>query len=112
MPPAIADQAAFCRANALLTPGPERPPLPVAYAVLWLVARQLADGRRSFRDTRPVLVQVRQGLTLPPEATETLKQFELEGMREDHAAHPDRLRGPGAHVLAPFAAAATPFLHA
>lgn len=98
--------------HALLALGPERQPWPVAQAVLGLVARDLNDGRRSVTDTRTVLLQARQGLTLPPEATETLKQFELEGLREDHAAQPTDFEVRVRTWLAPFAAAAAPFLRA
>lgn len=95
--------------HALLALGPERTPWPVAQAVLGLVARQLASGRRSFHDTRTVLWQARQGLALPSDAAETLKQFELAGLLAGSAALPAEVEAGMRAWLASFAGADAAF---
>lgn len=96
--------------HALLLLGPERPPFSVGEAVLGLAARHLTDGTRSFHDTCTVLRQARQGLTLPAEAIETLKRFELQGMGVDAGTPPTELEAQVRAWLVPFASSAEPFV--
>lgn len=97
-PPAVVHLAAVPEHDitglrlALLRLGPEREPWPVTQGVLGLVARQLEDGRRSLHDTRTVLHQLRQGVAVPADVADTLKAFEVEGMRDDPVGLDSRLR--------------------